>query len=128
MASVLIIEPDRVLAAAYCQGLEQTGHSPVVCATAQAAIEQADAQRPDAIVLELQLVAHSGIEFLYEFRSYSDWQSIPVIVLSQVPARQLQTQTAQLYEQLGVQAYLYKPVTSITQLVETLESVVGRPV
>lgn len=127
MATVLVIEPDRVLAETYGKGLRQAGHVPVVCATAQAAIEQADVQQPDVIVVELQLVAHSGIEFLYEFRSYSDWQSIPVIILSQVPAAQLQAQSAQLYEQLGVQAYLYKPTASIRQLVDAVESVAGRP-
>ena len=32
--------------------------------------------KPAIVMLELQLVEHSGIEFLYEFRSYPEWQRV----------------------------------------------------
>jgi DNA-binding response OmpR family regulator len=85
MARILLLEPDQVLAEAYRQALQQQGHSVVLSTSAQTAVLVADDHRPDLVILELQLVEHSGIEFLYEFRSYADWQDIAVIIQSQVP-------------------------------------------
>jgi two-component system phosphate regulon response regulator PhoB len=73
MANILLIEPDRLLAEIYQRALSSEGHNVVVCAGAQSAILSADQSTPDLVILELQLVEHSGIEFLYEFRSYSEW-------------------------------------------------------
>ena len=82
---ILLIEPDKLLGQTYSQMLQQAGHALSTVATAQQAIFAADEHRPDLVLLELQLVSHSGIEFLYEFRSYPDWQSIPVMIVSHVP-------------------------------------------
>ncbi len=66
MAQILLIEPDRLLAETYAQSLTGGGHRVVACAGAQAAIHAADQDCPDIVILELQLVEHSGVEFLYE--------------------------------------------------------------
>jgi len=113
---ILLVEPDKLLARSECQALEQAGHSVMVAATAQVAIQAADERRPDIVLLELQLVSHSGIEFLYEFRSYSDWQSIPVVALTQVPPAEFSGSAELLKHELGVVAYHYKPRTSLTKI------------
>lgn len=120
MAQILLIEPDRLLAETYTRALQAAGHHVVVCAGAQAAIMAADQQCPDIVILELQLVEHSGIEFLYEFRSYSEWQAVPVIIQTGVPPGEFNDNRRLLKEELGVQLYLYKPVTSLKQLVATV--------
>jgi DNA-binding response OmpR family regulator len=116
MAHILLIEPDRILAETYKTALETAGHSVVPVNGAQAAIISADQQLPDVVVLELQLIEHSGIEFLYEFRSYSEWQHIPVIIQTQVPLGEFADNWRLLREQLGVTAYLYKPQTTLGAL------------
>lgn len=113
---ILLVEPDRVLAKTYAEALNRSDHHVVAAATAQSAIEAADAFKPDLVILELQLVEHSGIEFLYEFRSYSDWQRIPVLIHSQVPATEFSENADLLKSELGVHAYLYKPHTSLREL------------
>lgn len=120
MAHILLLEPDRVLAGTYKQVLEFAGHSVVPVSSAQAAILAADEQTPDVAIIELQLIEHSGIEFLYEFRSYQDWQTIPVIVHTGVPASEFTGNSQLLREQLGVHHYLYKPQTSLQQLLKTV--------
>src|ERR1044072_8884479 len=85
MSRGLIIEPDRMLAQTYGQALENASHEVLLASGAQAGMRPAEEFQPDLVVLELQLIAHSGIEFLYEFRSYSEWQNLPVLVHSQVP-------------------------------------------
>lgn len=116
MATILLIEPDRLLAETYFKALVAAGHTVTACAGAQAAIMAADEQRPDLVILELQLVEHSGIEFLYEFRSYPEWQNIPVVIQTQVPQHEFAHNQQLLGQELGVTAYLYKPHTSLKQL------------
>ena len=120
MAAILLIEPDKLLAETYFLALNHAGHQVMACAGAQSAIMVADRHRPDLVILELQLVEHSGIEFLYEFRSYAEWQDIPAIVHSLVPPAEFQTSRQLLENELGVTAYLYKPRTSLRQLLNTV--------
>lgn len=124
MAQVLLIEPDRQLARVYFDALTHAGHKVQICATAQAGIFCADDIQPDIVLLELQLVAHSGIEFLYEFRSYPDWEKIPVVVVTNVPAGEFSGSWKLLRDQLCVSQYLYKPLTSLRHLLRTVNDAV----
>ena len=124
MPHILLIEPDRLLARTYREALEADGHSVRICAGAQAAISSADITRPDIVLMELQLVEHNGVEFLYEFRSYADWQSIPVIVHTQVPASEFAGSRELLMRDLGVHEYLYKPYTTLQMLRRSVASAV----
>jgi len=116
MARILLVEPDRVLAESYVQALLHAGHEVQAAGGAQAAIMSADAIPPDLVILEIQLVEHSGIEFLYEFRSYPDWQDVPVIFQTNVPRNEFTDNWQLLQDELGVRDYLYKPRTSLKQL------------
>jgi DNA-binding response OmpR family regulator len=127
MATILLIEPDRILGNIYCLALEAAGHKAVVCPGAQSGVLVADQIKPDLAIIELQLVEHSGIEFLYEFRSYADWQHIPVIIHSQVPPSEFADNLPLLTEQLGVTSYLYKPQTSLKELIEIVNEQLAVP-
>lgn len=111
---ILLIEPDRLQAANIRAALERAGHSVAHAVSAQGAVQLADEQMPDVAVLELQLAQHNGVEFLYEFRSYSEWLHIPIILHTFVPERELAADTLQ--RELGVVCILYKPATSLGQL------------
>ena len=127
MAHIILIEPDRLLAESYKQALVHDGHSVVPCASAQAAIMAADQQAPDAVVLELQLVQHSGIEFLYEFRSYTEWQNIPVIIQTHVPAGEFTGNWQTSQHELGITGYLYKPLASLNNLLNSVRRSIAVP-
>lgn len=120
MASILCIEPDRVLAETYYEALTTAGHEVVVTPSAQTALMVTDEFKPDGIILELQLIEHSGVEFLYELRSYTDWQHIPVIIQTQVSPGEFAGNRQILKQQLNVAAYLYKPQTTLQQLVKVV--------
>jgi DNA-binding response OmpR family regulator len=118
MKSVLLIEPDKVLARSYETALIESGFAVELVGGAQMAINSADQRRPDIVVTDLQLIGHSGFEFLYEFRSYQDWQKIPVLILSSVPPQEFEDNWALIQRELGVVEYLYKPTTSLKKLIE----------
>jgi DNA-binding response OmpR family regulator len=121
MAHVLLVEPDRLVARTYMEALQTAGHTVQVCATAQSAVFCADEQRPDLLILEIQLVGHSGIELLYELRSYPDWQDLPVVIVTNVPAGEFQGSWQLLKNELGVQSYHYKPLFNLRALREMVK-------
>jgi DNA-binding response OmpR family regulator len=130
MSRILLVEPDAVLANTYRKALEENGHQVTTAHSAQSAIVGADKHTPDLVILELQLSGHSGIEFLYEFRSYQDWQAVPVLIQTQVPPSEFNSNWQILRNELGVANYLYKPHTSLKHLtnsVNELNSVQSSP-
>ncbi len=127
MAHVLLLEPDAILANAYTRAFEHVGHTWQRTVSAQDAVFQVDEKRPDVIIVELQLVGHSGIEFLYELRSYHEWQGIPVVVHSCIPPTEFADSQVLLRQKLGVTTYLYKPHTSLQTLLRTINETVAIP-
>ena len=122
MAQILLVEPDTVLAKTYAAALQKSGHHVLRAQDAQSAINATDAVPTDCIVLELRLPAHNGVEFLYELRSHADWQTIPVIILSQLTLDGVGLDETKMQE-LGVKAFCYKPQTSLTMLCTVIEEI-----
>lgn len=123
MAKLLCIEPDVRLAHAYKTVLTQQGHEVVVATVAQAAIHAAEQHAIDLVILELDLPGHNGIAFLHEFRSYTDWAKVPVLVHSS--ARGVIRHDIALHgSELGVVAACYKPETSLLDLCNTVQGIV----
>jgi CheY-like chemotaxis protein len=126
MKQILLIEPNRILAMQYKSALENSSHSFVVtrAATAQDAIKSLDTQQEwYAIVLELQLAHHNGLEFLYELRSYPEWASIPVIVLSNISRAFFEK--SKTFRFLGVAAFLQKSNLRLAALPDSIERFVS---
>ncbi len=123
MKLLLLIEPDNILSNSLSKALVSAGYRVNIAGNAQAAINSVDSSRPDLVILELQLIGHSGIEFLYEFRSYKDWQDVPLIILSNVPKKEFKDNDALLSSELGVVEYLYKPDTDLKKIIKMAEKV-----
>lgn len=115
MIRVLLLEPDTLLAKVYSVYLRKHGCSVRTVYSAQQAIASIDQHTPDVIVLEPHIAHHNGIEFMYECRSYTEWQQIPVIFISITPRERLMPLTT-LVERLGIRTYLYKPTTTLARL------------
>lgn len=120
MSHVLLIEPDAVLARTYMQALQHVGHTVARAGGAQEAVNEADDKKPDLVVMELQMAMHDGVEFLQEFRSYPEWQGIPVVINTSLTPAALAPVQAALENDLGVTACLYKPRTTLQQLINTV--------
>jgi len=122
MPHLLLLEPNTVLAATYGAVFTHYGFTVTAVAGAQAGIYAADSKRPDAIVLELQLPRHNGIEFLHELRSYPEWRDIPVVVHTSLTPAQTDKSKDVLHDEFGVCAVLYKHYTSLADLVGAVQS------
>ena len=119
--NILLIEPDLILGEIYKDFFAEKGFNVVLCNNGQKAIDAVDKHKPDLIVLELQLTAHNGYEFLYELRSYKEWHSIPVVINTLIPESRAKL-TENNFNNLGVIGYLYKPTTSLEKLKNFIEN------
>lgn len=116
---VLLIEPDRLLAQNAVLALKRAGHVVDWQVDAQEAIAAADKKTPDVLVTDVFLANRTGIEFLYEFRSYPDWSRVPAIIFGSLPQEEARVYLDAL-DKLDVKHFFYKPNTSLAQLVEAV--------
>ena len=121
--NILLVEPDRILGQAMQTALEAFGYNVARQPNAQVALDELDRAMPDLVIVELQLGLHNGIEFLYEMRSYTEWQHIPAIVHT-LNAKAQDPAFSKAFEGLGVQAVLYKPRTTTSQLIRMVKQLV----
>lgn len=122
MGKVLLIEADKIIAGNLARKLAQAGYEVDWQVGPQAGIDSADSAPPDAVILDLLLAGRSGVEFLYEFRSYPEWQAVPVIIYSHVSEAELSASHPALAE-LGVRAFHYKPTATLDDLIQSLAAV-----
>lgn len=116
----MLIEPDKILADNACKVLKKAGHSVDWRVDPQEALDSADSELPDVIILDLILANRGGVEFLYEFRSYPDWQKVPIIIFSSLSAEEL-SGILDGFEHLKISAFHYKSNTSLSVLAKTVE-------
>lgn len=121
MTNVLVVEPDKNLAPILKKFLERS-FNVSLCLESQKAISAADAAQPDIVVLELALPEHNGLAFLQEFKTYTDWIDIPIIVYSHIPLEDTGLNLAEWKKQ-GVNAYLYKSTTSLVDLKNNISNI-----
>ena len=117
MSRILLIEPDALVARNIIKLAQKASHSVDWTIDAQTAIDLADEHRPDAVILELLLAGRSGVEFLYEFRSYPEWQNTPVIIYSNLSEQELPVKSG-CYRELSIARYFYKPVASLSHIID----------
>lgn len=122
MPQILLIESDSILAKATIKALTSAGHEVTWHVDPQAATDSADKKSPDLVIIDLMLGGRSGVEFLYEFRSYPEWRVLPVIIYSSIEPEEFY-QSSFGFSELGISHYHYKPTTSLAQLAESVKQV-----
>ena len=118
---ILVIEPDLVSAKLLKTFFEQVDVAVLLAHDAQGAIHELDTGQVDCIVLEPAMANHNGVEFLYELRSYSEWQDVPLVIYSGLSERTMRLNTA-LQKQLHIAKLCYKPITSLPELHKAIRS------
>lgn len=119
---VLVVDDDHEVGAVVADILEGGGYRVGVAQNESEALAAAiapDPPRPAAIVLDLGLPQHGGIELLTVLRKTGATQSLPVVVLTGRPDLE-----SDIRERgLAISAFLAKPV-SARQLLEVVEAAI----
>lgn len=103
-ATVLVIDDNPDVARLVQRYLVGTSYRLIQARTGAGALRQAQAARPDAIILDVLLPAEDGWEVLEALKSDPGTRDIPVVVCSVLPDRLLALS-------LGVVDFLPKPIT-----------------
>ena len=120
MARILLLESDRILGATTASFFKTQVHQVDHAVEPQQAIAMADANQPDAVVIDLLLAGRSGVEFMYEFRSYPDWKHLPVVVYSDLPVIDL-AQCSESLAHLNIYAFCRKSFIGLAELSARLD-------
>ena len=121
MVDVLIVDSNQLFAQTLQAGLEQAEARVRLATDAQMAVDELDQRRADIIISELLLNQNNGFTLLQHLRSYSDWQKIPVIVLTQMSLGRVNL-TQEQWQQYGVIKCLNKSNLDLVQLRQVIAS------
>jgi DNA-binding response OmpR family regulator len=125
MTNVILLEPDRVVAGCIEQEFKSRNITISIASNADRAVELADENFPDAVICELSIPGHSGSEFLYEFRTYTDWANVPIIIFSSIKPSKTVTSSKD-WKLLNIHEVLYKPDTTLQELGDLVKFVVEK--
>jgi GAF domain-containing protein/DNA-binding response OmpR family regulator len=78
----LLVDDDDVIRRGVRAALEPMGWEVTEAENGEVAVEALTAARPDLIILDLMMPKMDGFEFLEKLRGRSDWQDIPVVVIT----------------------------------------------
>ena len=119
IASILVIEDNPSLLQLYGRYLATEQYRVLRTETGAEGLAMARSELPDVIVLDVMMRGMDGWEVLQRLRAQSETQSIPVIICSVLPERDLALS-------LGADAFLTKPVARF-DLLDTIQACLRRP-
>jgi CheY-like chemotaxis protein len=120
MATILIADDSRFQVQLMSDHLMKKGHRIVTALDALQAWMVALRSAPDAIVLDVNMPAGSGVEVLKRLRTSTKTQQIPVLVVS----GSLEAGIENTITELGAVAFLRKPV-DLDELAGILARITG---
>lgn len=115
---VQVVEDDPDILEAMQMMLEAAGYEVVAVSRAEKAFSQAQAGRPDLILIDLLLSGKNGVKIVQELKSEESTKEIPIVMLSAHPG------AAKMIEASGANAFLPKPF-DIDELLSLVKKYTG---
>jgi CheY-like chemotaxis protein len=119
---ILIVEDDNFVAEVYSTKLLEMGHEVLIAQNGEEGIILAGSSKPDLILLDIIMPVMGGIEMLEELKKKEELKKIPVILLTNVGEKE----SIQRVRDLGVQDYLIKSHFTPAEVIEKIETVLGK--
>ena len=115
---LLLVEDEPVVSSLINAALTSVGYVVGCAEHGAAAMPLSHSLRPGLLIVDLRLPVMNGLEFIGECRRDERLANVPIVVIS---ATTHPPETMARLRDLGVAAYLYKPID-----VQELRTVVGR--
>jgi two-component system, chemotaxis family, chemotaxis protein CheY len=122
MKSILLIDDDQFVTTLYKTKLQSEGFTVDAAHSGKEALEKLGQNRPDAIVLDLNMPGISGVELLKAIRDVPLWRHIPVIVFSSGYIRALVEEASKL----GVYKFFAKAQCPPKMLISEIKELLSR--
>lgn len=79
---IMIIDDNKDFLGELKDTLELSGYDVIEINDPLVALEQANKENPDVILLDLKMPEKSGFQLAYEFKHYSDLRHVPIIAMT----------------------------------------------
>lgn len=80
--TVMVVDDEKDIRELIRFNLEKEGYKVISIADGEAALEEARAQRPDLIILDVMLPGIDGVEVCFKLKSDASMKAIPIVMLS----------------------------------------------
>jgi phosphate regulon transcriptional regulator PhoB len=118
MSKILVVDDERSIVDVLTYNLTKAGHQPIVARDGEQALQLANAERPDLVILDLMLPGIDGLEVCRALRKAGD---LPIIMLT---AKDEEIDRVVGLE-IGADDYVVKPF-SVRELMARVKSVLRR--
>lgn len=115
---ILVVDDERINVALVKFGLAERHYNVDVAYDGYDGLERVKKNKPDLIVLDIQMPNINGYEFMAELKSIEGAENIPVIMLTANETLQ------DVFKLEGVKGYFIKPVR-LPDLIEKITCVLG---
>ena len=125
MQKVLVCDDDASVRSVLQTMLEQRGYQVICASSGQEAVEQATAQRPNVVLLDLVMPGMDGWQTMAALKQGPDTRDIPIIIVSVLSAQETESSQAES-SQAEIAGWVRKPLDE-TALTRALERTIGTP-
>lgn len=120
MKKILIVDDEHDFVQVLRERLEFEGYQTVIAYEGVRAIELANREKPDLLILDLQMPAGTGQSVLHAIRTHSSMDKIPVIIMTGLSGENLERELLAA----GAQDFMRKPCDP-HKLLARIETVLG---
>lgn len=117
---ILVVEDNELNMKLFCDLLSAHGYDTIQTQEGMKALELAREQKPDLILMDIQLPEVSGLEVTKWIKEDEDLRSIPVIAVTAFAMKG----DEEKIRAGGCEAYIAKPI-SVGQFIETVKKFAG---
>jgi CheY-like chemotaxis protein len=118
--SILIVDDEAVVVEISKRRLGERGYDVQTAGNGYEALQCLQSQKPDLILLDVQMPQMNGYTFLIEKNKIPEFVDIPVVILTAY------NEIEPLLKRHGVKAYLLKPL-KLQDLIDKVIELVGQP-
>ena len=119
MKRVLVVEDNENNMKLICLVLEKHGYEPIQAFSGEEGVGKAIAERPDLILMDIQLPDINGMEAVKHIRMVDDMQEVPIIAITSYAM----AGDREKILNVGCDGYFEKPIDPLT-IVEKIEKIV----
>ncbi len=119
MKRVLVVEDNENNMKLICLVLEKHGYEPIKAFSGVEGVEKAIAEKPDLILMDIQLPDINGMEAVKRIRMVDDMQEIPIIAITSYAM----AGDREKILNVGCDGYFEKPIDPLT-IVEKIVKIV----
>jgi len=119
MKRVLVVEDNENNMKLICLVLEKHGYEPIQAFSGEEGVEKAIAERPDLILMDIQLPDINGMKAVKRIRMVDDMQEVPIIAITSYAM----AGDREKILNVGCDGYFEKPIDPLT-IVEKIEKIV----